>query len=183
MMVILVWNKIFLMWAPTFLSPHVGVPNPPLYESGEAMSSHGPLSHETGWARCHQQKSRATAITGCPGKLYLVRTQFAFILFLHLHSSGKGKYSNTPEGIWDCDPNMLGVSLCTFGSSLPLSRGLGNRTQFLPLLTFVMRIRQGQDPGMLFSYICLFWTQLEIMWLLQCKTQGFYHEKSNCLEL
>lgn len=145
------------------------------------MSSSWPLSHETGQTRCHQQKSRAAARTGSPGKLYLVRTQF--VLFLYLHSTGKGKYSNTPEGIWDCDPNMLGSALVHSGSSLPLSCGLGNRTHFLPLLTFEMRIRQGQDLGILFSQISPFWIQLEILWLLQCKSQGFCCEWLNCLEL
>lgn len=70
------------------------------------MSSRGPLPQPD----ATQDESRVAAGTQSPDKLYLVGTVFAFVLFLHLHSFGRGLYSTAPKGICDYDPNMLVVA-------------------------------------------------------------------------
>lgn len=65
------------------------------------------LSHMEGRRDATQQESRTAAGTGSSDKLYLINS-VCFCFILHLHSIGRGLYSNALEGTWDCDPNMRG---------------------------------------------------------------------------
>lgn len=81
------------------------------------MNSSSPLPHRgQGGPDATQQESRSAARTGSADKLYLVNSVcFCFIFTSAFHvEQWRGKHSNDPEGIWDWDPNTLGVSRSIF---------------------------------------------------------------------
>lgn len=73
---------------------------------------------------------------------FIEPTRFAFVLFLHLHPTGRGLRSNAPEGVWVYDPKVPGLTSVRSESERSSALPVGTRQQKgVPWLTCPIGIR------------------------------------------
>lgn len=144
--------KISLHWPLPFLDPLLE-PLTSSDQSGKARAT-TVLSHMEGRRDATQQESRTAARTGSADKLYLINS-VCFCFILHLHSIGRGLYSNALEGTWDCDPNMRGSAWVHSEAQLSSAPAVWTTQQ--NWLTCVMGVRTlSNTPTLILHLVVVF---------------------------